>query len=166
MRVLSFLRIASQTAALVTLREELNLVGQEQSFDEFREGFASLTHSLSHLIREIAEAVAVRGRNVDPSSLQHVFQKLDRALTAEAQKQAFFQRKELERTTRHLIEEASSLAEIVSELKSGQPSFLSRRRHGSGRDRKGSIPLPKSGITCLFVPAVFATHCDLESPLL
>jgi hypothetical protein len=27
-------------------------------------------------------------------------------------------------------------------------------------------PLPKSGITCLFVPAVFATHCDLESPLL
>ena len=108
---------------LVTLREELNLVGQEQSFDEFREGFANLTHSLSHLIREIAEAVAVRGRNVDPSSLQHVFQKLDRALTAEAQKQAFFQRKELERTTRHLIEEASSLAEIVSELKSGHPSF-------------------------------------------
>src|SRR5580693_4147063 len=34
---------------LVTLREELNLVGQEQSFDDFREGFANLTHSLSHL---------------------------------------------------------------------------------------------------------------------
>src|SRR5271166_5530121 len=62
---------------LVTLREELNLVGQEQSFDEFREGFANLTHSLSHLIREIAEAIAVRGRNVDPTTLQHVFQKLD-----------------------------------------------------------------------------------------
>jgi uncharacterized membrane protein YccC len=108
---------------LVTLREELNLVGQEQSFDEFREGFANLTHSLSHLIREIAGAVAARGRNVDPTILEHVFQKLDRALTAEAQKQTLFQRKELQRTTRHLIEEASSLAEIVSELKSGQPSF-------------------------------------------
>src|SRR5580704_17799140 len=108
---------------LVTLREELNLVGQEQSFDGFREGFANLTHSLSHLIREIAEAVAVRGSNVDPGNLQHVFQKLDRALTAEAQEQALFQRKELERTTRHLIEEASSLAEIVSELKSGRLSL-------------------------------------------
>jgi uncharacterized membrane protein YccC len=108
---------------LVTLREELNVVGQEESFDKFREGFANLTQSLSHLIREIAEAVAVRGSNVDPSSLQHAFQRLDHALTAESQKQTLFQRKELERTTRHLVEEASSLAEIVSELKSGHPSF-------------------------------------------
>jgi uncharacterized membrane protein YccC len=40
-----------------------------------------------------------------------------------AEHATLFQRKELERTTRHLIEEASSLAEIVSELKSGHPNF-------------------------------------------
>jgi uncharacterized membrane protein YccC len=108
---------------LVTLREEINLVGQERWFEGFRDIFASLTRSLSQLAREVAEAVAVRGRNVDPTGLQDVFQKLDHALTAELQRPALSQRKQLERTTRHLVEQASSLAEIVSELKSGHPSF-------------------------------------------
>ncbi len=46
---------------LVTLREELNLIGQQQWFDEFRDSFADLIHTLSKLNREMAEAVAVRG---------------------------------------------------------------------------------------------------------
>jgi hypothetical protein len=124
MQLLSLLEQLDDIArTLVTLREEINLVGQEQWFDEFRESFANLTHSLSEVAREVAAAVAVRGRNVDPIGLQHVFQKLDRALTARSQTQALFERKQLERTTRHLVEQASSLAEIASELRSGHPSF-------------------------------------------
>ena len=108
---------------LVTLREELNFIGQQKWFDEFRDRFADLIHTLSQLNREMAQAVAVRGRNVDPTTLQHVFQKLDSALAAGSQKQTLFERKELERTTRHLIDQASVLAETVSELNSGQPGF-------------------------------------------
>ena len=108
---------------LVTLREELNFIGQQKWFDDFRDSFAALIRTLSQLNREMAEAIAVRGRNVDPTILQDVFQKLDSALAAGSQKQTLFQRKELERTTRHLIEQASVLAETVSELNSGQPNF-------------------------------------------
>ena len=108
---------------LVTLREELNFIGQQKWFDDFRDGFADLILTLSQLNREMAEAIAVRGRNVDPTTLQHVFQKLDGALAPGSQKQTLFQRKELERTTRHLIEQASVLAGTVSELNSGQPNF-------------------------------------------
>ena len=107
---------------LVTLREEINRVGQEQWFDEFREGFTSLTDSLSQLSREMAEAVAVRGRNVDPTALQHAFQRLDGQLTAKLREQTLFRRKELERTAKHLVEQASALAETTSELKSGHPN--------------------------------------------
>jgi len=108
---------------LVTLREELNFIGQQKWFDEFRDTFADLIHTLSQLNRKMAEAIAVRGRNVDPTNLQHVFQKLGGALAAGSPKQTSFQRKELVRTTKHLIEQASALAETVSELNSGQPSF-------------------------------------------
>src|SRR5580704_6958270 len=108
---------------LVTLREELNFIGRQKWFDDFRDSFADLIRTLSQLNREMAEAIAVRGRNVDPTTLQHVFEKLDNALAAGSQKQTLFHRKELERTTRHLIEQASVLAEIVSELNSGQPNF-------------------------------------------
>jgi hypothetical protein len=108
---------------LVTLREEINLVAQEQWFEAFRENFASLTQSLSQLAREVAAPVAVRGRNVDPTSLQHVFRKLDRVLTAESQGQALLPRKQLQRTIRHVVEQASSLAEIVSELRVRPPKL-------------------------------------------
>ena len=108
---------------LVTLREEINLIGQEQWFETYREIFSSLTRSLSQLAREVAAAVAVRGRNVDPTGLHHVLQRLDHALTADSQRPALFQRKQLERTARHLVQQASLLTEIVSELKSGHPSF-------------------------------------------
>ncbi len=108
---------------LVTLREELNLIGQQQWFDAFRGIFGDFIQTLSRLNREVAEAVAVHGKSVDPATLQHVFQKLDDALAAGSQKQTLFQRKELERSTKHLAEQASALAEIVSELNSGHPSF-------------------------------------------
>ena len=107
---------------LVTLREELNLVGREQWFDEFREAFTRLTQSLSLLTREMAEAVAVRGRDIDPTNLWHVFRELDRQLTGKPAEQTVFQRKQLERTSKHLVEQGSALAETVSELKSGRPS--------------------------------------------
>jgi uncharacterized membrane protein YccC len=108
---------------LVTLREELNLIGKQKWFDEFRDSFADLIQTLLQLNRQMAEAVALRGRKVDPTTLQHVFQKLHSALAAGSQNQTLFQRKELERTTKHLTEQASALAETVSGLNSGQPSF-------------------------------------------
>jgi uncharacterized membrane protein YccC len=108
---------------LVTLREELNLLAREKWFSEFREGFTELTDSLSRLSREIAEAVAVAGRNVDPTHLQNAFQRLESAITAKSQQEALFQRKEISRTTKHLVEQASALAETASELTSGNQGF-------------------------------------------
>jgi uncharacterized membrane protein YccC len=108
---------------LVTLREELNLVGQEKWFGELCERFAELTDALSHLSRKIAEAVAVGGRTVDPAQLESAFRNLERALTEKSQNQTVFQRKEIHRTTKHLIEQAFALAESASELKSGHPLF-------------------------------------------
>ena len=44
-------------------------------------------------------------------------------MAAKSQKEALFQRKEIHRTTKHLIEQASALAETVSELNSGHQLF-------------------------------------------
>jgi uncharacterized membrane protein YccC len=108
---------------LVTLREEFNLIGQHQWFDEFRDSFAHLIHTLSQLNREMAGAIADRGRYIDPTALQHAFEKIEIDLTAGAQKQTLFERKELRRTTKHLVGQVSALAETVSQLNSGHPDF-------------------------------------------
>ncbi|MBV9128772.1 MAG: FUSC family protein [Verrucomicrobia bacterium] len=108
---------------LVTLREELNLLAQEKWFGEFRHEFTELTDSLSKLSREIAEAVAVAGHNVDPAHLQHAFQRLESAITAKSPREALLQRKEIFRTTKHLVEQASAVAETASELSSGNQGF-------------------------------------------
>ena len=44
-------------------------------------------------------------------------------MTATSDTEAFFQRKEIHRTTRHLVEQASALAETFSELNSGDELF-------------------------------------------
>jgi uncharacterized membrane protein YccC len=108
---------------LVTLREELNLIGQEKWFGEFRERFVELTTSLSHLIREIAHSIAVVGPEADPTALQEAFQNLEISMAATSQNQALFQRKEIYRTTKHLIEQATALAETYSQLHSGEGTF-------------------------------------------
>jgi uncharacterized membrane protein YccC len=103
---------------LVTLREEINLFGREQWFDECRADLARLIQSLWQLSRETAEAVAVRGKNVEVTALQHAFQIFDGHLLFKPGEQS--RNKELQRTTKHLVEEATALAETVSELKSGR----------------------------------------------
>jgi uncharacterized membrane protein YccC len=108
---------------LVTLREELNLVGREKWFGGYRERLAELTDSLSHLSREIAGAVAVAGRSVDPAPLRNAFQRFESAITAISSGGALNQREELYRTTKHLVEQTSALAETVSELSSGEQKF-------------------------------------------
>ena len=110
---------------VVALREIINLVGKEKWFNEVRESYMDMTRSLSQLGREMAAAVAVRGKNVDPAGLRSAFQKVRSTLAAESQEHSpsLLQRKELERTTKHLIEQVSDLAETVSELKSGHPHF-------------------------------------------
>ena len=110
---------------LVALREVVNLVGREKWFNEIRESFTSLTHSLSRLTREMAEAVAARGKNVSPAALQNAFQKLRSIVAAQSQQHSspLFPGNELQRTTQHLIEQASALAENISGLRSGKPSF-------------------------------------------
>jgi uncharacterized membrane protein YccC len=124
MRLLALIEQLDDVArTLVTLREELNLVGREKWFGAHRERFAELTDSLSDLSREIAAAVAVAGRRVDPALLQNAFQGLESAITARSPGEALDQRKEVYRTTKHLVEQASALAEIVSELSSGQQKF-------------------------------------------
>ena len=83
MRLLALIEQLDDVARiLVTLREEVNLLGREKWFGELRERFMELTDSLSHLNRQIAEAVAVSGRHVDPTHLQNAFQSLERAIAA------------------------------------------------------------------------------------
>ena len=60
MRLLALIEQLDDVArTLVTLREELNLVGREKWFGEFRERFVELTDALSLLSQKIAGAVAV-----------------------------------------------------------------------------------------------------------
>jgi uncharacterized membrane protein YccC len=110
---------------LVTLREIINLVGKEKWFDGVRQSYEHLTDLLPQLVREMAAAVAVRGRAIDPSVLRDAFQKFKSAMAAKQQEHSvnLSQQKELERTTEHLIEQVSDLAETVSGLKSGDPRF-------------------------------------------
>jgi uncharacterized membrane protein YccC len=126
---------------LVTLREEVNLLGQEKWFGAFRESFTELTDSLSHLSRQIAEAVAVSGRDVDPTHLQNAFHSLERAITEISQKETLFQRKEISRTTKHLTEQASALAETVSDLNSGHQRFRAPPEARFGPRPKTFYPL-------------------------
>jgi uncharacterized membrane protein YccC len=124
MRLLALIEALDDVArTLVTLREELNLVGREKWFDEFRGPFTELTNALSHLIREIAEAVALAGRGVDPAPLQNAFQGLETLITAKSKRENLFQRTEIHRTTKHLIEQAAALAETVSELNASHQRF-------------------------------------------
>jgi uncharacterized membrane protein YccC len=124
MRLLALIEQLDDVARiLVTLREEVNLLGREKWFGELRERFTELTDSLSHLNRQIAEAVAVSGRHVAPTHLQNAFQSLERAIAEISRKETLFQRKEISRTTKHLTEQASALAETVSDLNSGHQRF-------------------------------------------
>jgi uncharacterized membrane protein YccC len=133
MRLLALIELLDDVArTLVTLREELNLVGQEQWFGEFREGFAGLTDALSHLSRGVADTIAVAGRGVDPTPLQHAFQSLERTLAAISERENLFQQKQIHRTTKHLVEQASVLAETVSEPDSGGETFRQPPEAGFG----------------------------------
>jgi uncharacterized membrane protein YccC len=124
MRLLALIEALDDVArTLVTLREELNLVGREKWFGEFRGRFAELTNALSHLSREVAAVVAVAGRGVDPALLQEAFQGLESAITAQSKRETLFQRTEIHRTTKHLIEQACALAETVSDLNAPHQKF-------------------------------------------
>jgi uncharacterized membrane protein YccC len=124
MRLLALIEQLDDVArTLVTLREELNLVGQEKWFGEFRERFLQLTNGLAQMSREIAGAVTIAGRDVDPTPLQEAFQNFENAMTARSEKEALFQRKEIHRTTRHLVEQASALAETFADLNAEHEQF-------------------------------------------
>jgi len=109
---------------LVAFREMVNLVGRESWFTEFRPRLEGLTQAVSELGREISEAIAVHGKTVDPSGVQGHFEAIEAGLNAKADHGSpdSFQRKELARTIKHLVEQFVVLAEIASELKSGQPT--------------------------------------------
>jgi uncharacterized membrane protein YccC len=124
MRLLALIEQLDDVArTLVTLREELNLVGREKWFGEFRERFVELTNALAQMSHEIAGAMTLAGRNVDSTPLQEALQNFENAMTATSEKEALLQRKEIYRTTRHLVEQASALAETFAELKSGHERF-------------------------------------------
>lgn len=110
---------------LVALRETVNLVGREPWFTEFRPRVEGLTHGLAELGRETSEAITVRGRNVGASGIRNLSQTLEARLKVKADQGSpdSFQRKELARAIKHLVEQFLMLAEIVSELRSGQPNL-------------------------------------------
>lgn len=69
--------------SLIALREIVNLVGREKWFNEVRECYMDMTRQLSQLGREMAAAIAVRGKNGDPAGLDSAFQKLRSTLAAQ-----------------------------------------------------------------------------------
>lgn len=110
---------------LIAFREMVNLVGRERWFVELRPYLESLTHASSELGREVSEAIAVRGKGVDASGVENLFRKIEGRLTLKATDQgsaAAFQRRELARIIKHFVEQLIVLAEIASELRSGQPT--------------------------------------------
>ncbi|HEY0790945.1 MAG TPA: FUSC family protein [Chthoniobacterales bacterium] len=109
---------------LVTLRQIVNLVGQEPWFTESRKGFEDLTGCLAIFGREISDAVAARGRKVDVAGLQSRFEAVEQRLAAVTSPSNRFHREELGRTTKHLVQQSIVLALIVSELKSGRPTLV------------------------------------------
>jgi uncharacterized membrane protein YccC len=124
MRLLALIEELDDVArTLVTLREEINLVGQEKWFGELRPLYLELTTSLSHLSREIAHSIRLAGPEVDSTTLQEAFQDLESAMASTSQNEGLFQRKEIYRTTKHLVEQATALAETYSQLNSGQETF-------------------------------------------
>ncbi|MBV8900437.1 MAG: FUSC family protein, partial [Verrucomicrobia bacterium] len=110
---------------LVAFREMVNLVGREPWFTEFRPYLESLTHAMSELGREISEAIALRGKNVDASGVENLARTLEARLNLKTDQgsPASFQRKELVRTIKHLVEQFLVLAEIASELRSGHSRY-------------------------------------------
>ncbi|MBV9489953.1 MAG: hypothetical protein JO069_09540, partial [Verrucomicrobia bacterium] len=110
---------------LVTLREIVNLVGKEPWFDEVRGNLEGLTSALTRLGKEVAAAVAVRGKEVDPTPVRHLLQELENRLAQKTGEgtPAALQQKELVRAAQHLVEQFIMLTEIASELKSGRRVF-------------------------------------------
>jgi uncharacterized membrane protein YccC len=108
---------------LIALREVVNLAGKEQWLDDSRGNLRELTNSMARKCREIAEAVAARGKSVSLVDLDSVLQRIESSTTSEpgANPLAHSGPQELERTVRHLIAQMSTLAEIVGELKYGSP---------------------------------------------
>ena len=109
--------------SLVTLREELNVVGQEKWFIEFRDRFKELTDALSDLGKGCSKAVALAGHVIDPARLQAAFEVLEGDLTSEIPPPTLLQRKDIYRTAKHLIDQAVALADSVAELKSDTKGF-------------------------------------------
>jgi uncharacterized membrane protein YccC len=108
---------------LIALREVVNRAGKEKWLDDERANLEELTKSLSRICREIAEAVAVRGRKVSSLELESTLHKIEASIAPEPDTDSLGHSgsQELQRTVRHLITQVATLAEIVGELKSGSP---------------------------------------------
>src|SRR5262249_31439662 len=106
---------------LVALREVVNLAGREKWLDDARVYLLDFTDSLSRTCREIAGAVAVRGRSVSTADLESALRKVESFLVPASGSDAPVHsgQQELERTLRHLAKQVITLAEIAGELKSG-----------------------------------------------
>ena len=127
--------------SLVTLREELNVIGQEKWFIEFRDRFKELTDALSELGKGCSQAVALAGHMVDPGRLRTAFQALEHDLTSEIPSATLLQRKDIYRTTRHVIDQAVALADSVVELKSDSKGFREPPEARFGPSTKTFDPL-------------------------
>jgi uncharacterized membrane protein YccC len=125
---------------LVALREVVNLAGRDKWLDDTRVYLLDFTGSLSRTCREIAGAVAVRGRSVSTADLESALQRVESFLVPESGSDAPVHsgQQELERTVRHLANQVMTLAEIAGELKSGseivrQPPEARFARKHNGR---------------------------------
>jgi uncharacterized membrane protein YccC len=121
---------------LIALREVVNLSGKQEWLRDERGSLQEFTTTLSGLFREFSQAIAVRGRSVHLEELGRVLQKIDSSHRPEDHANSGFQ--ELQRIIRHLNTQLLELAQIVDELKSGNPTMRQppEASFGPKRERK------------------------------
>jgi uncharacterized membrane protein YccC len=142
MQLLTFIEQVDDIARiLVAFREVVNLAGKEKWFDDARADLEELTKSLSRICREMAEAVAVRGRKVSSLDLDSALRKIEARFASEPDTDFFAHSgpQELQRTVRHLITQVTTLAEIAGELKSGSPVVREPPEARFGPKHQGGI---------------------------
>ncbi|MBV9391142.1 MAG: FUSC family protein, partial [Verrucomicrobia bacterium] len=106
---------------LVTLREVINLIGEQVWFEPVRGKLTELTDSLSITFARAASAFARRGGLVDVGIVQETFREFERFAAADTDFRHAYQENELLQTGRHLVNQVAELARMIHELGSPSP---------------------------------------------
>ncbi len=108
---------------LVTLREVLNLIGEEVWFASVRGKLTRLTDSLSTTFARAASAFASRGGLVDVAVVQDTFRDLERFTAENSEFGHAYELNELLQSGRHLVSQVTELTGMIHQLGSPSPQI-------------------------------------------